>query len=136
MFKGKLLHIIILLIGFSGFSQVDFTTKLSKNQLGLNERIKVEFSVDKDGDNFTPPKFENFRIVGGPSQSIRNSWINDYCKTQSTQDETFVITSLSNMAYSKSNFMFIFSKFRFKSFSKLLISPTLFSIGFLFDKSL
>ncbi len=51
-------------------------------------------------------------------------------------DETFVITSLSNMAYSKSNFMFIFSKFRFKSFSKLLISPTLFSIGFLFDKSL
>jgi len=86
MFKGKLLHIIILLIGFSGFSQVDFTTKLSKNQLGLNERIKVEFSVDKDGDNFTPPKFENFRIVGGPSQSIRNSWINgkrSYSKTYS-----------------------------------------------------
>lgn len=86
MFKGKLLHIIILLIGFSGFSQVDFTTKLSKNRLGLNERIKVEFSVDKDGDNFTPPKFENFRIVGGPSQSIRNSWINgkrSYSKTYS-----------------------------------------------------
>ena len=86
MFKGKILHIIILLIGFSGFSQVDFTTKLSKNRLGLNERIKVEFSVDKDGDNFTPPKFENFRIVGGPSQSIRNSWINgkrSYSKTYS-----------------------------------------------------
>ena len=86
MFKRKLLHIIILLIGFSGFSQVDFTTKLSKNRLGLNERIKVEFSVDKDGDNFTPPKFENFRIVGGPSQSIRNSWINgkrSYSKTYS-----------------------------------------------------
>ena len=86
MFKGKLLHIIILLIGFSGFSQVDFTTKLSKNRLGLNERIKVEFSVDKDGDNFIPPKFENFRIVGGPSQSIRNSWINgkrSYSKTYS-----------------------------------------------------
>lgn len=86
MFKVKILHIIILLIGFSGFSQVDFTTKLSKNRLGLNERIKVEFSVDKDGDNFTPPKFENFRIVGGPSQSIRNSWINgkrSYSKTYS-----------------------------------------------------
>ena len=86
MFKRKLLHIIILLIGFSGFSQVDFKTKLSKNRLGLNERIKVEFSVDKDGDNFTPPKFENFRIVGGPSQSIRNSWINgkrSYSKTYS-----------------------------------------------------
>jgi hypothetical protein len=49
---------------------------LSKNRLGVNERVKVEFSVDKDGDNFIPPKFENFRIVGGPSQSIRNSWVN------------------------------------------------------------
>ena len=86
MHYRNLIHIIIFLIGFSSFSQVNFTTKLSKNRLGLNERVKVEFSVDKDGDNFIPPKFENFRIVGGPSQSIRNSWINgkrSYSKTYS-----------------------------------------------------
>ena len=86
MFRNKFIHIIVFLIGFSAFSQVNFTTKLSKNQLGLNERVKVEFSVDKDGDNFIPPTFENFRIVGGPSQSIRNSWINgkrSYSKTYS-----------------------------------------------------
>ena len=86
MFKIKLINIIIFLISFSAFSQVNFNTKLSKNQLGLNERVKVEFSVDKDGDNFIPPTFENFRIVGGPSQSIRNSWINgkrSYSKTYS-----------------------------------------------------
>ena len=86
MFRNKFIYIIILLISFSAFSQVNFTTKLSKNQLGLNERVKVEFSVDKDGDNFIPPAFENFRIVGGPSQSIRNSWINgkrSYSKTYS-----------------------------------------------------
>ena len=86
MHKRNLIHIIIFLIGLSSFSQVTFTTKLSKKQLGLNERVKVEFSVDKDGDNFIPPKFENFRIVGGPSQSIRNSWINGkrtYSKTYS-----------------------------------------------------
>ena len=86
MYKIKILHIIIFLIGFSGFSQVNFTTKLSKNRLGLNERVKVEFSVDKSGDNFVPPKFDNFRIVGGPSQSIRNSWVNgkrSYSKTYS-----------------------------------------------------
>ena len=64
MFRNKFIHIIVFLIGFSAFSQVNFTTKLSKNQLGLNERVKVEFSVDKDGDNFIPPTFENFRIVG------------------------------------------------------------------------
>ena len=86
MYKRQILHIIIFLIGFSGFSQVNFTTKLSKNRLGLNERVKVEFSVDKSGDNFIPPKFEKFRIVGGPSQSIRNSWVNgkrSYSKTYS-----------------------------------------------------
>ena len=86
MFRNKFIHIIVFLIGFSAFSQVNFTTKLSKNQLGLNERVKVEFLVDKDGDNFIPPTFENFRIVGGPSQSIRNSWINgkrSYSKTYS-----------------------------------------------------
>ena len=86
MLRNKFIHIIVFLIGFSAFSQVNFTTKLSKNQLGLNERVKVEFSVDKDGDNFIPPTFENFRIVGGPSQSIRNSWINGkrtYSKTYS-----------------------------------------------------
>ena len=86
MYKRQILHIIIFLIGFSAFSQVNFTTKLSKNRLGLNERVKVEFSVDKSGDNFVPPKFDNFRIVGGPSQSIRNSWVNgkrSYSKTYS-----------------------------------------------------
>ena len=86
MYKIKILNIIIFLIGFSAFSQVNFTTKLSKDRLGLNERVKIEFTVDKDGDNFIPPKFDNFRVVGGPSQSIRNSWINgkkSYSKTYS-----------------------------------------------------
>ena len=36
----------------------------------------MDLQVDKDGDNFTPPKFENFRIGGGPSQSIRKAWRN------------------------------------------------------------
>ena len=86
MKKFIFLHIIFLLSSFSFFSQVEFNAKLSKNSLGLNERVKIEFSVDKDGDNFTPPSFENFRIVGGPSQSIRNSWVNgkrSYSKTYS-----------------------------------------------------
>ena len=55
------LHIIALLIYFSSHSQVNFITELSKNQLGINERLKVEFKIDKDGDNFVPPNFENFR---------------------------------------------------------------------------
>jgi hypothetical protein len=40
--------------------------------------------MNEDGDNFTPPSFEKFKVVGGPSQSISNSWINgerNYSKT-------------------------------------------------------
>ena len=80
---------ILLVILFGFFSciisaQVNFRANLSKNSLGINERVRVDFIIDKDGDNFTPPEFENFRIVAGPSQSIKNSWINgkrSYSKT-------------------------------------------------------
>ena len=65
---------------------VQFETKLSKSKLGINERLRVEFSMNKDGDNFNPPDFKGFRVVMGPSQSISSSWINgvrSYSKTYS-----------------------------------------------------
>ena len=55
-----------------------FEANVSKNTLGLNERVRIDFSMNEDGDNFVPPNFEacGFRVVGGPSQSISQSWIN------------------------------------------------------------
>ena len=32
--------------------------------------------MNKDGDNFQSPNFEGFRVVGGPNQSVSNTWIN------------------------------------------------------------
>ena len=53
------------------------TAKVSKNKLGVNQRLKIEFTINKQGgDNFSPPNFSNFKIVGGPSQSVSQSWIN------------------------------------------------------------
>jgi hypothetical protein len=72
-------HIAILLsILFTSIAgaQVQFQTKVSKKTLGLNERLRVDFSMDKDGDNFKPPSFDGFEVVGGPNQSVSNSWIN------------------------------------------------------------
>lgn len=56
--------------------EVSFEIKLSKEKLGINERLRVEFTMNKDGDNFNPPPFEGFKVVMGPSQSISSSWIN------------------------------------------------------------
>lgn len=67
-------------------AQISFDTKLSKKRLGMNERLRVDFEMNQDGDNFTPPSFDGFRVVGGPNQAISNSWINgkrSYSKTYS-----------------------------------------------------
>lgn len=70
---------VTLIMGVSSYAQeneVSFEIKLSKEKLGINERLRVEFTMNKDGDNFSPPPFEGFKVVMGPSQSISSSWIN------------------------------------------------------------
>ena len=72
------LKTLIFMCFISGLisAQVSFDAKVSKRNLGINERLRVDFTMNKDGDDFEPPNFENFTVVGGPSQSINNSWIN------------------------------------------------------------
>ena len=81
----NLRFIYLLIFSFNLLSgQVSFKAKVSKKTLGINERLQIDFLMNEDGDNFTPPSFENFKVVGGPSQSISNSWINGertYSKT-------------------------------------------------------
>lgn len=55
---------------------VEFNMELSKDRLGINERLRVDFNMNKDGDNFLPPSFDGFKVVMGPSQSVSSSWIN------------------------------------------------------------
>ena len=73
--KGKALIFMFFISGLIS-AQVSFDAKVSKRKLGINERLRVDFTMNKDGDDFEPPNFENFTVVGGPSQSINNSWIN------------------------------------------------------------
>ena len=73
--KVKALIFIFFISGLIS-AQVSFDAKVSKRKLGINERLRVDFTMNKDGDDFEPPNFENFTVVGGPSQSINNSWIN------------------------------------------------------------
>ena len=69
--------IFLLLLSFQGLlAQVQFEARVSKTTLGLNERLRVDFTMNGDGDNFTPPSFEGFRVVGGPSQQVSQSWVN------------------------------------------------------------
>ncbi|RKR10531.1 oxygen tolerance protein BatD [Flavobacterium sp. 90] len=70
-------YLILFLFTFQGLlAQVQFEARVSKNTLGLNERFRIDFMMNVDGDNFDQPSFEGFRIVGGPSQQVSQSWIN------------------------------------------------------------
>ncbi len=74
----RIVALLFLIIGNLAMAQVQFEAKVSKNSLGLNERLRIDFNMNADGDNFNPPNFEasGFRVVGGPSQSVSQSWIN------------------------------------------------------------
>lgn len=79
MIKRKTLYsFLLLLIGFT-FSlqaQVSFDAKVSKKRLGLNERLRIDFIMNENGDNFIPPDFNNFLVLSGPQQSVNRSWVN------------------------------------------------------------
>lgn len=90
VFKHILTFFMVAIATWATYAQDDdaitFEMKLSKDKLGINERLRVDFTMNKDGDNFTPPDFEGFRVLMGPSQSISSSWINgvrSYSKTYS-----------------------------------------------------
>ncbi|WP_091901251.1 BatD family protein [Maribacter stanieri] len=72
---------------------VTFEMKLSKPKLGLNERLRVDFIMNRDGDNFNPPDFTGFKVVMGPSQSISSSWINGVRSYSKSYSYTLAPTS-------------------------------------------
>lgn len=83
--KYFFISLIIILSG-AVQAQVKFEAKVSKNKLGVNERLRVDFEMNKDGDNFRAPEFEGFTVVGGPNQSVSHSFVNgkrSYSKTYS-----------------------------------------------------
>ena len=85
LFKHIGLYLLLLNTSLI-IAQVNFEAKVSKNKLGLNERLRIDFVMNENGDNFTPPNFENFQIIGGPNQSIKTSYVNgeqNFSKTYS-----------------------------------------------------
>ena len=77
---------------------VSFEARVSKRSLGLNERLRVDFVMNENGDDFTPPSFSGFRIVGGPNQSISNSWVNG--KKSFSKTYTYFLTPTQKGALS------------------------------------
>ena len=65
-----------VILMFNLQAQVSFDAKVSKKRLGLNERLRIDFEMNENGDNFNPPPFKNFQIISGPQQAVSRSWVN------------------------------------------------------------
>ena len=75
-FSGWFFLGIIIFGAYSVHGQVRFNANVSKKKLGLNERLRIDFEMNENGDNFTPPEFSSFQVVSGPQQSVSRSWVN------------------------------------------------------------
>ena len=69
----KFIAVALFIIANPLLAQVQFETRVSKNTLALNERLRVDFIMNVDGDNFIQPSFDGFRIIAGPSQQVSQS---------------------------------------------------------------
>ena len=119
-FKKYILILPLLFIAFilkaQNSNAVNFEVRISKSKLGINERLRVDFVMNKDGDNFTPPDFQGFQVIMGPSQSISNSWINgvrSYSKTYS-----YILKPTSRGKFIIKQASIVISRKTYKSLSK------------------
>ena len=95
--------LLLLLTAQSLLAQVEFKATVSKSNIGINERLRVDFTMNDDGDNFESPAFEGFKIFGGPNQSVNYSLVNgrkSFSKSYSfflmpTKKGTFIIKPAS-----------------------------------------
>ena len=90
--KGIWCLLLFLAVSSRLFGQVSFEATVSKNELGINERLRVEFTMNTDGDNFKPPSFNGFRVVAGPNQSVSNMFVNG--KRSFSKSYTYFLTPL------------------------------------------
>ena len=66
-------HIIVFLCILStnfASAQVTFEAKVSKKKLGINERLRIDFIMNKDGDNFNPPSLKISQLLEDPVKPL------------------------------------------------------------------
>ncbi|WP_298116326.1 BatD family protein [Flavobacterium sp.] len=59
-------------------AQTKFEARVSRDEIGINENVRIEFYMNFDGDNLEIPNFQasGFRVISGPSQMVSQSWVN------------------------------------------------------------
>lgn len=75
--KTYILILTLLMTTVVSAQNIELVATVSKSKLGVHQRLKIEFRVNKQGaDDFQLPELEGFDVIAGPSSSISQSWVN------------------------------------------------------------
>ena len=77
----KIFLFIFIISNYTLLSQ-NFEVSTDKNPALTEEIIKLIFTVNAKGKDFTPPNLINFHIINGPSQGFTQSYSNINGKTR------------------------------------------------------
>jgi hypothetical protein len=75
--KIYILCFILFSVQLLSAQEVFLKASVSKSELGVNQRLRINFTINKQGaDDFKLPDFKNFTLLGGPNTSISRSIMN------------------------------------------------------------
>lgn len=85
-------YIAVLLLPMVAVSQVEFTATVNKTSLTTDQRLQYSITTNTNGD-ITPPSFNDFKIIFGPSvsQEIGYTNINGHYTLSKTVTYTYII---------------------------------------------
>lgn len=95
----RLRHLLLLLVAMTlsvaAWAQVTFTVE-APLLVSLNERVQVQFSVNKEPESdrtFQAPSFEGFNIIAGPaiSTGMNVQWINGHQTSSYNRTYTYIL---------------------------------------------
>jgi len=100
MFVRLFFTILIFLVQF-GVAQ-NFTATVDNTTVGVNERFQLNFTFEgKDINslkNFSPPSFNNFKVLSGPNQSTSMQIINGVSSSSLTLSYILLSNSLGTFS--------------------------------------
>lgn len=81
--------LFLFFIAISVQAQVSFTGMATRDGIALNERLRVEFKMNVDGDGFRPPNFSGFEVISGPITGVQQRYVNG--KGSFTKSYTYIL---------------------------------------------
>lgn len=95
--KKVILLLIIIFCVQSSFSQ-SFRGTAQPDVVTVGDRIQVTYSIDVNASGFRPPKFDGFKVLGGPSTSTNMQIING--RVSQSISYTYIIEATKEGKYS------------------------------------